>query len=68
MLNLSHNYSEKDHRYYPMCEQSVQIQEYRHIRGCYEFHTISTNISKKLATQGESMEFYILTNHLKRQC
>ena len=47
MLNLSHNYCEKDHIYYPTCEQSVQIQEYRHIRGCYEFHTISKNISKK---------------------
>ena len=36
-------YSEKDHRFWPMCNKSIPIKEYiNHIGGCYNFDRTST--------------------------
>ena len=66
LFNLYHNYSESDHRYCPICEQSLRIKEYRnHIGGCYNFNKNPTCLT--VAEEGEFMKFYNFKKKLKRQ-
>ena len=61
-------YSEKDHRYCPMCNKSIPIEWYRnHIGGCFNFDRKPTFVLKKLAEPGEFMEFYNFNNQLHRR-
>ena len=49
LLNLSHNYSEQDHRYCPMCEKSISLKENRnHIGGCYNVRKKCLKLHVKL--------------------